>query len=110
MEAFADAQGVRRTARIDALWSVLIGAAHRTFFLVRLLDSLPAEQNLRSPFLARPRFFCTIVPEEPSDTLDVIELRQIFSHVVVWQCPPGSFGFLSKVMVVCNSLNRGRKL
>jgi hypothetical protein len=97
------------TGHIESIWSIPLRGTMRTFFFVRTHNPLPTEQEAKAPYVRFPRFNTHIVDSSLSLFLRVVEPSQVVTHVSAYRRQAGTYGIDRDFLVVCTSLNRGRK-
>ncbi len=101
----------KETGCIEAIWELPIDNIMQTFFLVRQHSQLPAGQRYKSPYNYFP---CSVlqtslVKEETSQYIHIIEARHIISHLTVYKWPRGTYDIPFPTMAICWAMNRGRR-
>ncbi|KAJ7160858.1 hypothetical protein C8R46DRAFT_904956 [Mycena filopes] len=98
------------TGYIETIYQIPLDGRMQTFLLIRKHTVIPQWVAAESPFLSRPRFGTKIVDATPSDDFCIIEPAHILTHLTIHKRPKGTYGILTrKLLVVCWSLNRGRR-
>lgn len=98
------------TGYIEDIYQILLEGRIQTFLLIRRHTVIPQWVTAESPFLPRPHFRTTIVDAAPSDHLCIIEPAHILTHLTIYKRPKGTYGITTrKLLVICWSLNRGRR-
>ncbi|KLO10372.1 hypothetical protein SCHPADRAFT_810421, partial [Schizopora paradoxa] len=98
------------TGFIEAIWSTILHSKERTFFIVRTHRRLSFFDEVKAPFMHfHPRYGVQIKDARPSDNLVIIEHRHVIAHTSTLRRPAGTYGIPHETLVVCTSLNRGRR-
>jgi hypothetical protein len=100
---------ISQTGWINSIWQIPLRGVVRTFFLVQVHRPLSPDQDIKGPYRNFPRFNIKLVDAEPLLFLQVIEPSQVITHVVCHKREKGTYGIDRPFVVVCTSLNRGRK-
>ncbi|KAJ7243315.1 hypothetical protein C8J57DRAFT_1191865 [Mycena rebaudengoi] len=93
------------TGFIKTIWQMPLQGHLKTFLLV---ETHKPVRNL-VPFSTLPHFAVAVFEATPSKTFVLIEPRHILTHLTVYERPYGTYGIKQDILVVCWSLNRGRR-
>ncbi len=98
------------TGFIEAIWSTPLQLKIQTFFVVRPHHRLSATEERRAPFAGFNEMYgVRIVGNQNSNQLFIIEQQHIITHLSTIRRPAGTYGIPRETLVVCWSLNRGRR-
>lgn len=96
---------------ITAMWSQILQGTERIFIEVAPHKSLSPEDAPRSPYISCEGLRGIIVYDEPSQprTPVIIQRKDIRGHLAGRRRPPGTFGINKGIIILVNSLTRGRE-
>ncbi len=98
------------TGFIEAIWSAPLQSKIQTFFVVRPHNCLSPTEERRAPFAGFNEMYgVRIVDNQNSSQLFIIEQQHIITHLSTIRRPAGTYGIPRETLVVCWSLNRGRR-
>ncbi|KAJ7182572.1 hypothetical protein C8R43DRAFT_869275 [Mycena crocata] len=98
------------TGYIDEIWQIPLQGSIQTFLVVEKHLKIPQFVTVNSPFISKPRFATSIVDASPSNDFCIIEPHHILTHLTIFKRPKKTYGIEHRnVLVVCWSLNRGRR-
>lgn len=97
------------TGFISEIWEIPLENHMQTFILVEKHKPLPTILLKKSPFSSLTEFGTTIVDAAASGLYCIIETRHILTHLTFYKRPRGTYGINKEVLVICWSLNRGRR-
>ncbi|THU95768.1 hypothetical protein K435DRAFT_665756 [Dendrothele bispora CBS 962.96] len=99
----------KNTGFIQSIWQIPLHSQMRTFFFIEAHKALPFNEAEKAPYRKYPHLMSTLVDADKSGKWVVVEEKEIIAHAVVYPRPPGTYQIPRKTMVVCWSLNRGRR-
>lgn len=94
---------------IDAIWRQTLDGATRTFLVISPHQFLSVEDSQRNPYQRRNGFQVDIAYTNPSNAHCVVGPNQVIGHIAYYQRPPGTFGIMSGITILIDSLYRNRK-
>ncbi|KAJ6573743.1 hypothetical protein DFH09DRAFT_915643 [Mycena vulgaris] len=100
---------VRTTGFITKIWQLPLEGHMQTFFTVEHHKPLSLSDQWKTPYHSMPRFGCTAVDAAPSGQTCIIEARHILTQLTVYKRPAGTYNIKHNFLIICISLNRGRR-
>lgn len=97
------------TGFIDEIWEIPLESHMQTFIMVQKHKTLQSAILEQAPYPSFPLFETTVVSAAASDRFCIIEPRHILTHLTVLRRPKGTYGIKQDILVICWSLNRGRR-
>ncbi|KAJ6583149.1 hypothetical protein DFH09DRAFT_912031, partial [Mycena vulgaris] len=94
---------------ITKIWQLPLEGHMQTFFSVELHKPLSLSDQWKAPFHSMPRFNVTVVDAAPSGQICIIESHHIITHLTVYKRPAGTYKIKQNFLVICTSLNCGRR-
>ncbi|EEB88831.1 hypothetical protein MPER_13151 [Moniliophthora perniciosa FA553] len=94
---------------IRTIWQMPLQSQLRTFFFIELHKPLPMEEQQKAPYDKYPFMMTGIFDAARSGSWAVVEEKDIIAHAVAYPRPAGAYGIPKKTLVICWSLNRGRR-
>jgi len=102
-------EATTKTGHIKKIWQFAINGHVQTIVAVEAHKLLRANWRKKLAYETMPLFNISVVESNPSRETYIIEPRHILTHVTVFKCPADSYGVKPEFMLVCTSLNRGRR-
>lgn len=93
------------TGFIQKIWQMPLHGYLKTFLLVEVHK--PVRNKV--PFDTLKYLATAVVDASPSFNFVVIEPEHILTHLTAYRRPMGTYGIMKDILVVCWSLNRGRR-
>lgn len=100
---------LKQTGFIKSIWKIPLQYLMRTFLLVESHKLLTPEEEQLTPYPSLTHLSSRVVDLASSKQLYIIELHHIITHLTVYKRPTGLYGIPHETMVICWSLNRGRR-
>lgn len=101
------------TGFIEEIWSTPLRSRIETFFVVRPHRRLSGTEERKAPFADfNEKYGVQIfdgLPTKARNQLLIMQERHIITHLSTFRRPAGTYGIPRGTLVVCWSLNRGRR-
>jgi hypothetical protein len=97
------------TGFIEEIWEIPLERHMQTFVLVQKHKPMPLTMLEKTPYPTRPRLNTTIVDATLSGRFCIIEPMHILTHLTFYRRPMGTYDIDRDFLVICWSLNRGRR-
>lgn len=97
------------TGNIQTILQMPLDGSMHTFIIVQPHQPLSPEEERLAPFAEHPHLMTRIYNTHSTLPLIIIEPRNVITHLTTYERPSGTYGIHHNTVVVCWSLNRGRR-
>ncbi|KAJ7697026.1 hypothetical protein B0H17DRAFT_928742 [Mycena rosella] len=97
------------TGYIMKIWQIPLQGYLQTFFVVEEHKQLSLSDQWKTPFHSMPRFGVSAIDSASSGRICIIESHHIVTHLTVYERPAGTYTIKQNFLLICTSLNRGRR-